>query len=331
MILVTGGTGLLGLNIVRQLATAGERVRVLVRPSAQPRLGLEDIEVEQAPGDVTDAESVRRAMQGVRQVYHVAALTWQGPWQSVRRQMEAVNVGGTEIVARAALEAGVERLVHTSSTVAIGHGTLEQPATEESAWNFEGFGPYYDTKHEAEAVIHRFIGEGLDAVIVNPGYMLGPWDIKPTSGTMLLEAARTPFGIPFYTGGGNNLCDVEDVAEGHRLAMEKGVAGRRYILANENLPYREIFTLVNRAVGKPPPRLRMPKTLLLGVAPLLDAVGYFMPERMDKYNSSTVRAGETGLYVSPERAVRELGLKSTPVEQSLEKAVRWFRDHGYLG
>lgn len=329
--LVTGGTGLVGLNVVRMLAARGEDVRLLVRPSAKPRLGLDDLKVAQAPGDISDEASVRAAMRGVKRVYHIAALTYQGPWKSVREQLERVNVGGTEIVARAALEAGVERLVYTSSTVAVASGLPERPATEESAWDLGGLGPYYDTKRAAELVMLDYVKRGLPAVIVNPGYMLGAWDVKPTSGTMLIEAARSPAGIPLYpTRGGNSITDVEDVARGHLAAMEKGRVGERYVLAGHNLRYKDFFTLVNRALGKPPARLPFPRGVSAVLGPVFDAVGYFMPERMDNYNSSVMRSGHVGLCASSEKAVRELGYSISPLEGAIEKALAWFRAHGYL-
>lgn len=329
-ILVTGGTGLVGLNLVRRLAAAGNDVRVLVRPSKRPRLGLDDVAVERVAGDVTDEASVRAAVAGVEAVFHVAALTWQGPWAKVRRQMEAVNVGGTEIVCRAAKEAGVRRLVHTSSTVAVGHGTVEQPCDEASPWNLQGLGPYYDTKRNAEAVVDRFVAEGLDAVIVNPGYMFGPWDVKPTSGTMILEAARSPLGIPIYTAGGNSFCDVEAVADGHIAALAKGRTGERYILAGHNLPYREAFALINEVLGKPAPKLPVPAALGPVLGPVLDGVGYFAQERFDNFNSSTLRSGAIGLYADSGKAVRELGYELRPLRDAILRAKAWFEAHGYL-
>lgn len=329
--LVTGGTGLLGLNVVRKLAARGEKVRLLVRPSKKPRLGLDGLDLEIAPGDITDRESVQKAMKGASKVYHLAALTWQGPWQSVRKQLEEVNVGGTNTVCEEARRAGIERMVYCSSTVAVGKGTLEEPVTETSQWNLHGYGPYYDTKRAAEELVHRFIEKGLPAVITNPGFMLGPWDVKPTSGTIITEAARMPYGVPMYTkGGGNNICDVEDVAEGHLLAMEKGRIGERYILANENLSYKDIFTLANAVCGKKPPGVGIPIWVFAPVMPILDAIGYFFPDAMDNYNSSTIRSGGMGLYASPQKAIRELGLNTTPPRKSMEKALRWFKEHGYV-
>jgi dihydroflavonol-4-reductase len=329
--LVTGGTGLVGLNVVRMLAARGEDVRLLVRPSAKPRLGLDDLAVAQAPGDISDEASVRAAMRGVKRVYHIAALTYQGPWQSVRTQLERVNVGGTAIVARAALAAGVERLVYTSSTVAVASGLPESPATEESAWDLGGLAPYYDTKRAAELVMLDYVKQGLPAVIVNPGYMLGAWDVKPTSGTMLIEAARSPLGIPLYpTRGGNSFTDVEDVARGHLLAMEKGRVGERYVLAGHNLRYRAFFTLVNRMLGKPPARLAFPRGVSAVLGPLFDGIGHFIPERMDNYNSSVMRSGHVGLCASSGKAVRELGYAISPLEGAIEKALAWFRAQRYL-
>ncbi|MBI3724111.1 SDR family oxidoreductase, partial [bacterium] len=330
--LVTGATGLVGLNLVRKLVSQGERVRIFARPSKHPRLGLDDLDVEHAAGDVTDQESIEKAMKGVARVYHVAGNTSQGPWRSVRRRLEEVNVGGTENVCAAARKAGVERLVHTSSIAAIGYGPRENPATEETVWNFGRLGgPYYDTKRAAEHVVSKHVEAGLDAVIVNPGYMFGPWDVKPTSGFPVLMAAQRKRGIPLYpTGGGINVLDVEDAAQGHILAMQKGKRGERYILGNENLTWREVFTLANEVSGKPPPWLPVNLFVAYPFGLLLNVIGRFAPHTFDNYNTLTLRAGATGHYVSAKKALTELGLPVTPVKKSMEKALEWFRSHDYF-
>ena len=184
-VFVTGGTGFLGVNLIRSLAADGHRIRALVRPTSK-RLGLDLENVEFVQGDVTDLDSVRRGMDGCDQVYHVAGWVQFTPWgmKTARR----VNVEGTENVCRTALEIGVGRVVHTSSIAAVGHGPIDAPANEETVWNLGHLRvPYYETKHEAEVVVQRYVRQGLDAVIVNPGYIVGPYDSKPTGGRLLIR------------------------------------------------------------------------------------------------------------------------------------------------
>jgi dihydroflavonol-4-reductase len=332
MNLVTGATGFVGLNLVRKLVERGERVRIFARPQAKPRKGLEGIEVEQAAGDVTEPETLAAAMSGVRRVYHVAGVTAQGPWRSTRRWLKKVNVVGTDNVCKAARDAGVERLVHCSSIAAIGYGPLEQPATESQSWNLGRLAsPYYDTKRDAETIVQHHVEQGLDAVIVNPGFMVGAYDVKPTSSLIVLEAARRRGGIPIYpTRGGINALDVEDAALGHIFAMEKGKKGERYILGNENISWRALFTLANEVAGKPPPWLPVSVVPTYPFALVFNAIGWFAPDRFDNFNTTTLRAGAIGHYVSPEKARRELGLAATPLRKSMERALDWFQKNGYL-
>ncbi|HZU97930.1 MAG TPA: NAD-dependent epimerase/dehydratase family protein [Planctomycetota bacterium] len=330
--LVTGATGFVGINLVRRLVAKGEKVRIFARPSPMPRKGLEGLDVEQAAGDVTDAESVAAAMKGVRRVYHVAGLTSQGPWNSVRRRLKAVNVGGTDNVCEAARKEGVERLVHCSSVAAIGFGPLEKPATESQTWNLGRLAsPYYDTKRDAEFVVQKHVEQGLDAVIVNPSLMIGPYDVKPTSSEVVLRAARMKKGIFFYPKqGGMNALDVEDAVFGHIAAMEKGKKGERYILGNENLTWRGLFTLANEVCGKPAPWLPLSLLPTYPVALVGNALGFFAPERFDSFNTAILRAGLVQHYVSPEKARRELGLPATPLKDAMKKALVWFQENGYL-
>jgi dihydroflavonol-4-reductase len=330
--LVTGATGFVGLNLVRKLVERGEKVRIFARPSKRPRKGLDGLDVEQAAGDVTEKESVRAAMKDVRRVYHVAGVTKQGPWNSVRKWLKQVNVQGTDNVCSAALEAGVERLVHCSSIAAIGYGPLEKPATEEQAWNLGVLGsPYYDTKRDAEAVVRHHLEKGLDAVIVNPGFMIGAWDVKPTSSMVVLEAARRKKGIPIYpTQGGINALDVEDAVLGHISAMEKGKKGERYILGNENVKWGDLFAMANEVAGKPAPWLPVPLIPSYPFALVCNLLGWFLPDAFDNFNTTTLRASSIGAYVSPEKARRELGLPATPLKKSMERALAWFQSNGYL-
>lgn len=325
-ILVTGATGLVGVNLVRRLCSDGHDVRVLIRKNSN-RKGFEGIRVEEAIGDVTDYESVKNAMKGIRQVYHVAGVVDMSRF--FRKEMYEVNVIGTENVCRSALESGIERMVHTSTISAIGTGpSKDHPWDETCEWNFASLdNPYCTTKYEGEKVVQKYVKKGLNAVIVNPSYMFGAWDIKPTSGRMIVTIAK--YGIPGYPGGGNNFVDVEDVVDGHILAMYKGKKGERYILANENMTYKEIFTLIAEVVGRKPPKFYMPKSIMVSISFIGNVFGIFAPYTFKDFNTSTVSLGYTTQYVTAKKAIRELGFKQTPVRIAVEKAYKWFKDNNY--
>ncbi len=325
---ITGATGFVGLNVLRKLRMRGERVNALARPGSRGARFVKKFGAALVPGDVTDYASVRRAIRGCDRVYHVAGSTEMSP--AKRAETGAINVGGTRNVMRAALEENVERVVHTSSTAAVGGGPPDRPATETSPWNYRSLHlPYNDTKREGERVALGFTRKGLKVVVVNPAYMIGEWDVKPTSGRLILLAAK--YGIPFYPSGSNNTLDVEDAADGHLLAMEGGRPGQRYILGHENLTYREILETVCRAVGKPGPVLPLP----YGVARVAGWVGDLAQgldggEVLSSLNSGTARLAFVDHCVSPAKAVRELGLPQRPVEGAVGNAVRWFKRYGYL-
>lgn len=326
MILVTGGTGFVGVNLVRFLVKRGKRVRVLLRPTSS-RKGFSGIQIEEALGDVTDYPSVLAAMKGITKVYHVAGVVEFSPLR--RSYIRRVNVRGTENVCRAALDEGVSRCVHTSTLSAVGEGTREAPATEETPYTFARYRiPYNDTKREAEDVVLRYVRKGLDAVIVNPAFMIGPWDMKPSSGKIIIICAR--HGIPFYPTGGNSFLDIDDAVIGLVSAMEKGRTGERYILANENMSWRKFFTLVADVVGRRSPSVPVLYPVAMPLAYAGNVLGLVWPGVFSDFNTGMIRSGFLETYADPSKAVRELGLPRNPVRNAVEKAAAWLREYGYL-
>ena len=320
--LVTGATGLVGNNVVRPLLERGQAVRVLVRRESDPR-PLQGLDVERVWGDVRDAAAVRQACQGVSVVVHSAAIVHFG-WTGLELQ-RAVNVQGTEHVAAAALEAGA-RMLHVSSIDALGVGSRDAPADEDSPREGKIPCTYIVTKREAEAVVRGYIKRGLDAVIVNPGFMLGPWDWKPSSGRMLLEVA-TRF-TPLAPTGGLTSCDVRDVVDGLLAACEKAPAGRQFILAGENLTYQQIWCLFAEVSGGRKPWFR--------AGPLMRFLGGYggdlwgrITGREPDVNSAAVRMSSLFHYYSSARAVAELDYRTRPFRQSVADAWAWFVEHGY--
>jgi dihydroflavonol-4-reductase len=320
--LVTGATGLLGNNLVRLLLAQGQTVRVLVRPQSDPR-ALAGLPVERFTGDVTDPAAVRQAVRGAKRVIHCAAhvhLGWQ-QWAEHR----AINVEGTRHVAEAARDEGV-RLVHVSAINALGLGRLDQPADEESA--LEGIVPvpYVVTKRQAEQVVLGLVSQGLDAVIVNPGCMFGPWDWKPSSGKMLLAVARF---APVAPLGAVSFCDARDVAEGTLAAAERGRCGQRYILAGHNLSYWEAWRQMARLAGKRGPWLPMGPVFRAISGPILDFRTWWTGREGDA-NSAVLRLGRQQHCFSSRRAQEELGYRIRPFHETLQDTWDWFRAHGYI-
>jgi dihydroflavonol-4-reductase len=320
--LVTGATGLVGNNVVRLLLNRGQRVRVLQRAKADPR-PLAGLKVEFASGDVRDAESVRRACQGASLVIHAAALVHIG-WTGLEEQ-RAVNVEGTRHVASACSESGA-RLVHVSTVDAMACGSRAAPADEETPLNAHVLCPYVVTKREAEQVVLEHVQGGLPAVIVNPAFMLGPWDWKPSSGRMLLAVAKGQGR--FAPPGGNDFCDVREVAAGILAAAEKGTPGRRYILGGESLSYLEAWRMFAEVTGGPPPIKRVRKWLTLTIGSLGSLWGRISAREPD-INLAAARMSNLEHHFSSERAIRELGYRVAPARLAAEAAWAWFKEQGY--
>ncbi|MBI3185263.1 MAG: NAD-dependent epimerase/dehydratase family protein [Myxococcales bacterium] len=322
-VLVTGATGLVGSNLVRRLVSAGVRPRLLVRERSDRR-GLRGLAFDEVVGDVLDAASLRRALEGVDRVFHVAGSVRMD--RGAAAELCRVNVEGTKGLVTAAREAGVRRVVHVSSVSAISPGSKAEPATEEAPPP-ESPLPYPKSKLRAEAAALEAAG-ALELVIASPGFVIGPYDVKPTSGALLIAVARGR--LPVYPSGGNNFVNAADVAQGLFLAMEKGRPGQRYILGGENLTYRELLSLCAEEAGVRPPWLGIPMGLALGAAALADRladrweVGNGWPTR------AHVLAAYTPTYYSSQKAVRELGYTPRPLRLGVREAYRWFQEEGYL-
>jgi dihydroflavonol-4-reductase len=332
-VFLTGGTGFIGANVARSLVARGYEVVCLTRRSS-PGLCLEGLPVQLVQADLNDLSALSRAMEGCEDIYHLAGVFDASP--QGKQLMQAVHVDGTRQLCEASLKVGARRFLLCSSSVTVGYGPLSAPGDEDSAPPdldsiYGHDGPlrwYHDSKAEAEQLVHSFHARGLETVTVNPDYIIGAWDIKPTSGALVLTIAKG--WIPFYPRGGKCFQDVEDCAEGHVLAMEKGRVGERYLLGNENHSYRSFMSIIGQVVGRRPPLLPMPR--LAGEAlGLVGAVGNrFDAHRFTGLNRYVLRSMAQERYRSGDKAVRELGVPQTPLYVAVEKAHRWFRDHGYL-
>ncbi len=325
--LVTGATGLVGSAVARKLVLAGSSVRALVRPGS-PRFHLDGLDLEFALGDIRDAHSVRRAMAGIRHVFHVAAD--YRLWARDPREIFAANVDGTRIVMREAVSAGVERVVYTSSVATLALRADGSPADETvSLSEEEGIGAYKRSKIAAERLVEAMVAnEALPAVIVNPSTPIGPRDVKPTpTGRIIVEAARGR--IPGFLDTGLNLVHVDDVAEGHLAALKLGAIGERYILGGENVLLADMLADIARLVGRRPPRVRLPRAAVIPFAYAAEAVAR-LTGRAPFTTLDGIRMAEHRMFFTAAKAERDLGFRPRPYRQALEDAIHWFRAAGYL-
>jgi dihydroflavonol-4-reductase len=312
--LVTGGTGFVGSHLVRALAERGDDLRLLARRSSRLE-HLADLEFERVTGDVTDRRAVKRAVKDVQRVFHCAGTTSLRP--SDRERVFEVNVGGTRNVLRAALETGVERVVHTSSVGAIGPAPPGKTADESQPFTAGRLGiAYVNSKHEAEVEALRLGAQGLDVVCVNPSFVLGP--DAPSGTSMLLVRRFLERQIPVYVDGGLNIVDVRDVAEGHLLADRKGRSGERYILAGRNFTLQRLFADLARISGVEPPPLKVPGALAVAGIELASLAGLPLPVSPDE-----ARSGMLWWTYRNTKARKELGFEPRPHEDTLEEAVAW--------
>lgn len=320
--LVTGATGFVGWHVARHLVEAGRRVRVLVRDPARVR-ELDNVEVVQ--GDLEDPAAVRQAVDGCEALCHVAAD--YRLWVRNPAEMYRSNVDGTRNVLEAACRAGVERIVYTSTvgTIGIPAGGIGEETTPVSLE--EMVGPYKRSKFLAEQVALDHAAQGLPVVIVNPTAPVGDHDFKPTpTGRTIVEYLRGAMRAWIDTG--LNLVDVRDVAVGHRLALERGRPGERYILGCQNLTLKEIFEKLEAISGVPAPKWRIPYGVAYAAGAVSTAWAY-LSGREPLAPLDGVRMARKKMFVTHAKAARELGYAPAPIEGALARAVAWFRANGY--
>jgi dihydroflavonol-4-reductase len=325
--LLTGATGFVGSAVARALNRAGFPVRTLVRRGS-PRAHLGDLELEFVEGDLRDADSVGRAVDGVRYVFHVAAD--HRLWARDPREIFTANVDGTRNLMQAALRAGVERVVYTSSVATLGLRPDGTPADEANPLSeMQGIGAYKRSKIAAERLVEAMIArDGLPAIIVNPSTPVGPRDIKPTpTGRIVVEAACGR--IPGFVDTGLNLVHVDDVAAGHLAALERGVVGERYILGGANVTFADMLADIARLVGRKPPRLRIPRAAVMPIAYAAEALARFTG-REPFATVDGVRMAKHRMFFTAAKAERDLGYRARPYIAGLQDAIQWFRQNGYL-
>ena len=329
--LVTGATGFVGSALVRALVKRGDEVHVLVRQRGPEYPNLEGLPIHPHHGDIQYPESLKEALRGMDVVYHAAAVYQFFPWRKKKvPAIYKINIDGTKNLLSLAHEAKVKRLVYTSSVITIGKTKDGKPSDENTPYQEDPFSSHYErSKYEAERLVLEAARKGFPAVVVNPGIVLGERDSKPTpSGEVVLKFLKQ-----IYPGYFDTLwctADVDDVAQGHIAAAEKGRVGERYILCNqEHHTLKEIFKILERISGIKAPFIKIPYPALLAFVFVDEWSCQFIQHR-PLLASEGLSLCRTFLRYDNSKAVRELGYTTTLLEKTLEKAVKWYRDHGYL-
>lgn len=324
--LVTGGTGFVGSHLVRVLLKRGHDVRCLVRPTSRFD-NLKGLSIEPACGDLRDLETLKQAAKGCDVVYHCAAD--YRLWSKDPAEIYASNVDGTRNVMQAAFDRGARRVVYTSTVGCLGLNHDGTPANEDTPVTIDDMtGHYKRSKFLAEEEVRGWAKRGLPVVIVNPSTPVGELDLKPTpTGKIVVDFLRGKmFG---YVDTGMNLIDVRDCAEGHVLAAEKGRVGERYILGARNLTLKELFDALAVVTGIASPRTQVPHWVAESYARIENFWSLRVAGREPDVPLESVKLARHKMWFDSAKAVRELGLSQGPVEPALERAVVWFREHGY--
>jgi len=325
-VFVTGASGLLGSNVVRELIAQNFSVRAMVE-KGKPYPTIHGLPIEIVEGNILDPYFLKNKMAGYDYVIHSAASTAVYPFRSAR-QWE-INVTGTVNVAEACLANHVKRMVYVGTANSFGAGTLDRPGTETNSYTAFKYGlDYTDSKYEAHRTVLRMVAENdLDAVIVNPTFMIGPYDSGPSSGAMILAVAQRK--LPGFSPGRRNYLHVKDAAAGVVAALQKGKAGECYILGCENLTYQEIFEKIANIIGVKPPAIAMPSFAVKAYGWLGTFMGAITGKAPQVSHPLARMACDDFVY-SSQKAIRELGLPQTPLNVAIEDAITWFRQNGYL-
>ncbi len=323
--LVTGATGFIGSAIARELLSQGQDIKILARKTSNLD-NVKNLDAEIACGDIRDRESMKAALKGCDTLYFTAAKF--AHWVPDPKELYDVNVGGTRATLSAAMERGIKKIVYTSTNNAIG-ASGPTPANEEMYFNYwEARDHYSMSKYIAENEARIFVTRGLPVVFVNPTLVIGVNDIKPTpSGQMIIDTANKK--MPGYIDGGVNIVDVEDVAKGHVAAARKGRIGERYLLGNTNVTVRDYLYLIARIANVKPPAVKLPYNIAVLLGHLFE-IASGITRKTPTVTASEVRIGKMREWYDCSKAVRELGFPQTPIEETIRKAIEYFRSTGKI-
>jgi dihydroflavonol-4-reductase len=319
--LVTGAGGFIGSHVVRALLKEGRSVRAMLAPGENP-INLEGLQVELMTADLTQAHQVHAAVKDCSVVFHLAAI--YALWLKDLKLFYEVNVGGTRHIMQACKDENVKKVIHTSSIAAIGVAGDGSPANEETPFSDDHIDDHYVlSKHRSEQEALKWVDEGVPVVVVNPGFPFGAHDIRPTpTGRMIQDLLNKR--LPGFPAGGLSAVDVEDVAAGHLLAEKKGRIGERYILTGTNMTYKDFLGKAASVAGVRAPRFQIPTPLakVMSHGFVLGAKVFGVDPLMTPGLLSYI---SRPLYYDNRKAIEELGLVITPLEETLEKSIAFFR------
>ena len=324
--LVTGATGFVGAAVARALIREGWDVRALARKGSDRR-NVQHLPLEVVEGDLADRASLDRALAECQALFHVAADYRLGAFDP--RQLYQTNVEGTRNILEASHQAGIRRVVYTSSVATVGIPRDGSPGNEDTPVGVADMvGHYKRSKFLAEQVVREAALAGMSVVIVNPSTPIGPGDVKPTpTGQLVLDAAAGR--MPAYVDTGLNIVHVDDVAAGHLLAFHRGRPGERYILGGQDLTLRQILTEIARLVGRKPPSIRLSASVVLPIAYIAEAFAR-VTRRPGRITVEAVRMSRKRMFFSSDKAKRELGYEWRPPTEALRDAIAWLREQGSL-
>ena len=325
--LVTGAAGFIGSNVVRELIQEGVSVRALILPGENLQ-NLEGLDVERVEGDVLEPESLRKAVKGCDTLFHLAAI--YKFWSPDPRPIYEVNIRGGNYMLMAARDAGVEKIVYTSSIGAVGLAPGRETANEDTPFNWFRYKiDYVLTKYISEMNALDMARFGLPVVVVNPAVPMGPFDITPTpSGKMVVDVVNGKF--PGYIDAGIMVVDVRDVARGHVLAAKKGRVGEKYILGNRNMTFKELAGEIARAAGVKSRLMKLPKSAMFAYGWAAERISDRFTHKEPVITYAAAQSAAKYCYFENTKAREELGLTFRPFEETLRDSIDWFRKIGMI-
>lgn len=325
-VLVTGANGLLGVNLVRELLRSNIEVKAFVRHSANLK-GLHDVPCQLIRGDISSFDDVQKALKDCDAVIHAASTTSVLPLGY--EFYEKINVDTTKNVVQAVLSQGNKRMIHVSTAQAFGPGPKKNPGTESSPFTLAHYNSgYINSKYNAQLHVLKSVErQNLNAVIINPAFMIGPYDIKPSSGRIILQGLKR--GLQWCPNGGKNFVDVRDVAQGIQIALNTGAAGECYLITGENLTYREFFSELNNIAHRKRIQIVPPKIILHTIGTAVETWNNLTGQK-HAFNKSNAHLINLENYYSGEKARLEFNLKPTPTKVAIQDAVEWFKKENYI-
>jgi dihydroflavonol-4-reductase len=325
-VFVTGPDGLLDSNLVRELSDRGYMVTVMIEPGKESPT-LNALQVIRVECDLLDQDRLIEVSRGMDYIIHVAALT--SVWPSKDEIYHKINVTGTQNVIQAALQNRVKRMIYVGSASSFGFGTKKNPGTEDTPYKSAKYGlDYIDSKREAQIQVLKAVKEkGLPALVVNPTFMIGPYDSKPSSVAMIIAVARGK--MPGFSAGGKNWAATKDIAVGTCNALIHGRIGECYIMGGANLTYKEAITIIAQSLGVKPPLLSIPNGLTRLTGSIMSAISG-LTGNPPKLSFAMSRVACDGHYFSSEKAILELNLPQTNLKEAVAEARAWFIEHKYL-